>query len=71
MKDYAADSSFKEIELVERKRIKSDVCYDIYLKHVSSLTYAPDTYKVAKNGCFINKDFASPDEAREYIKEVA
>ncbi len=47
--------------------------YDIYLRRVSTLSYAPDVYALYQNGRLV-KDaplFATINEARRYAKEVA
>ena len=48
--------------------------YDIYLKKISSLSYAPDVYVVYRNGRKIEdapSSFKTIKEAENYIKEVA
>ncbi len=46
---------------------------DIYLKKVSSLTYAPDVYLVYRNGrrYLSAPEFSMLEQAVRYVKEVA
>ena len=54
----------KTIKLV--KRCKDG--YDIYYKYVSSLSYAPNVYTVAKDGRMQKEEIASQKEAEDYIE---
>ena len=60
--------SIRNLVLVERC---NNAC-DIYLRKVSSLSYAPNEYAVFQNGRAVKgASFGCIDDARAYIKEVA